>query len=78
MHVVVYAAAIEQSSEPALQNFSRPFFLPARDRRGKPVGLTLSLGPWPHDAQGTPRFPDAKDRSLSHRLGDFQLCVSNQ
>ena len=27
---------------------------------------------------GHPLFAAAKDRSLSHRLGDFQLCVSNK
>jgi hypothetical protein len=76
---VVRAAAIEPGSEPARRKlFIGVCLLRARDRMGKPLGLTLrAWGPgiwWP----GHPLFAGAKDPSPSYRLGDFQLCVSNQ
>ena len=40
MPALMLAAAIEYS-EPAQGNFSQHFLLPARDRMGKPLGLTL-------------------------------------
>ena len=46
MHFLdVRAAAIEPGSEPAQRNFSQHFLLPARDRVGKPLGLTSAPDP---------------------------------
>jgi hypothetical protein len=67
MPALVRAAAIEPGSEPAQRNFSQHFFLLARDRMGKPLGLTLRprgrQGCWP----GHPLFAGAKDSCLSYR-----------
>ena len=59
MPALVHAAAIEPGSEPAQRNFSQHFLLLARDRMGKPLGLTLRprgrQGCWP----GHPLFAGA-------------------